>query len=336
MKNNKLMVLVQAFFQEYLVSHRGVSQNTVLAYRDSLKIFFTFESSRQKKSVAKLTLDDINAGSVLLFLDQIENQRNNSIVTRNLRLAALRTFAMFLMTEDLLHAGEYQRIIALPTKKALHKAIDYLEIDEVNAIAAAINLNHRSGQRDYVLLNLLYNTGARVQEICDLTVSSLTFGSLPIVTLIGKGRKTRQVPMWPETAEMLSTYLQNNQLQGEPAKGLFSNSNGQPLGRFGVRYIVKKWSHKAAENCPSLRKKRIGPHTYRHSLAMHLLQAGVDLTIIKSWLGHVNLATTHVYVEIDMNMKRQVLDKYSPVGESKPITGLLSRNKDILTWLESI
>lgn len=333
---NKLMMLVQAFFQEYLIGHRGLSQNTVLAYRDTLKLFFAFESSRQNKPVANLTLEDLNADAVLLFLDQIENQRNNSIVTRNLRLAALKTLSMFLTSKDILRAGEYQRIIALPIKKAPRKVIGYLEIAEINAIKDAINLNHRGGQRDYVLLNLLYNTGARVQEICDLTVNSITFGNLPVVTLVGKGRKTRQVPIWPETTELLTNHLQNNPLLDKPTANLFINANGQPLGRFGVRYIIKKWSHIAEDHCPGLRNKTIGPHTYRHSLAMHMLQAGIDLSIIKSWLGHVNLATTHAYVEIDMNMKRKVLNAYSPVGESKSITGLLSRNKDILSWLESI
>lgn len=336
MKNNKLMAFVQAFFQEYLGEQRGLSQNTVLAYRDTLKLFFAFESARQNKPVANLTLEDLNVDAVLLFLDQIENQRNNSIVTRNLRLAALKTLSRFLTTKDLLRAGEYQRIIALPLKKAQHKVIDYLEITEVDAIKNAIDLSHGRGQRDYALLNLLYNTGARVQEVCDLTVNSITFGKLPIVTLVGKGRKTRQVPIWPETAELLTNHLQNNQLLDKPTAYLFINANGQPLGRFGIRHIIKKWSQKAADDCPSLSKKTIGPHSYRHSLAMHLLQAGIDLSIIKSWLGHVNLATTHAYVEIDMNMKRDVLDAYSPAGKSKSIAGLLTRNKDILSWLESI
>jgi site-specific recombinase XerD len=336
MKSSKLMICVQAFFQEYLIEQRGLSQNTVLAYRDTLKLFFAFESARQRKPVAHLRLDDLNVNSVLLFLNQIESVRKNSILTRNSRLAALRTLSRFLTIKDLLRAGEYQRIIALPLKKAPRKVIDYLEIGEINAIKNAVDLGLRGGQRDYALLNLLYNTGARVQEICDLTVGAITFGSLPVVTLVGKGRKARQVPIWPETAEILISHLRNHELLDTPSANLFVNANGQPLGRFGIRYIIQKWSQKAASKWPSLRKKTIGPHTYRHSLAMHLLQAGVDLSIIKSWLGHVNLATTHAYVEIDMNMKRDVLDAYSPVGGSKSIAGLLSRNKDILSWLESI
>ena len=336
MKSNKLMIYVQDFFQEYLVEQRGLSQNTVLAYRDTLKLFFTFESKRQKKHVANLSLEDFTVDSVLLFLEKIEKERGNSLSTRNSRLAALRTLARYFMIKDLVRAGEYQRIIALPLKKAPHKLIDYLEVEEINAIVNAIDLNQRRGKRDNTLLSLLYNTGARVQEICDLKVSSIRFGKLPVVTLIGKGRKTRQVPIWTETAELLLHHLSDNGLIKVPDSHVFFNANGQPLGRFGVRHIVNKWSQKAATSCLSLNSKVIGPHTYRHSLAMHLLQAGVDLSIIKSWLGHVSLTTTHSYVAIDMNMKRAVLDACSPAEHSKTVAESLKANTDILSWLETI
>lgn len=329
------MTLLQAFFQEYLVTQRGLSKNTVMAYRDALKLFFACQSSQQNRPVARLSLEDINAESVLFFLDRLEQERNNSVLTRNLRLAAIKTFSLFLTTRDLQRAGEYQRIIALPLKKVPHKVIDYLEIDEINAIEDAIDLDQRGGQRDYTLLKLLYNTGARVQEICDLTVSSVTFGRLPSVALVGKGNKTRHVPIWSETAASVKRHLQNNQLLNSPPAKIFSNAKGQPLGRFGIRYIIKKWALIAADGCPSLTEKTIGPHTYRHSLAMHLLQSGIDLSIIKSWLGHINLATTHAYVEIDMQMKRKVLDAHSP-GNSRSMKRLLDKNQDILTWLESI
>ena len=335
-KANNLMLFVQGFFQEYLVASRGLSQNTVMAYRDTLKLFFVFESSRQNKSITKLVLDDVNADAVLLFLNQLENKRNNSIVTRNLRLASLKTFSLFLTTKDVLRAAEYQRIMALPLKKAPHKVIDYLEVNEINALVGKFDHENRSEQRDHVLLSLLYNTGARVQEICDLTVSSITFGHLPVVTLIGKGNKTRRVPIWQDTAKLLTNYLQGNQLMDKPTAKLFLNACGQPLGRFGIRYIIKKRVKIAAKYCSSLKTKNIGPHTFRHTIAMHLLQAGIDLSIIRSWLGHVNLQTTHAYVEIDLEMKRKVLNAYSPFDCSTSLKGVLNRNKDILTWLQSI
>ena len=335
-KANTLMMLVQGFFQNYLVVDRGLSQNTVMAYRDTLKLFFAFECSRQKKSITKLVLDDVNADAVLLFLNQLESKRNNSIVTRNLRLASLKTFSLFLTTKDVLRAGEYQRIMALPLKKAPHKVIEYLEVDEITAIIGDFNHENRNGQRDHVLLNLLYNTGARVQEICDLTVSSITFGKLPVVTLVGKGNKTRMVPIWQDTAKLLTDYLRENRLLDQPDAKLFLNACGQPLGRFGVRYIIKKRVELVSKKHPDLKTKSIGPHTFRHSIATHLLQAGVDLSIIRSWLGHVNLQTTHAYVEIDMEMKRKVLNAYSPSCESKSLNSVLNKNKDVLAWLESI
>lgn len=335
-KNNKLMGWVQSFFQDYLVIDRGLSQHTVMAYRDTLKLFFAYESSRQHKSVIKLVLDDLNAESVMHFLSHIEKQRGNSIVTRNLRLASLKTFSSFLTTKDLSRAGEYQRIIALPLKKAPHKIIDYLEVREINAIINSIDPSNKMGERDFVLINLLYNTGARVQEICDLSVSSITFGHLPVVTLMGKENKVRQVPIWPDTATLVKEYLQHNQLEDKPNANLFMNACGQPIGRFGIRYIIKKYTKIAEKQCASLRTKTIGPHSFRHSIAMHLLQAGIDLSIIKSWLGHVNLSTTHTYVEIDMEMKRKVLDAYTPGDSSKSLKGLLDKNNDVLSWLESI
>ncbi len=337
MKNsNKLMALVQMFFQQYLVVDRGLSQNTVMAYRDSLKLYFSFECTRQNKSINKLVLDDVNADAILLFLKQIENKRNNGIVTRNLRLAALKTFSLFLTTKDLSRAGEYQRIMALPLKKAPHKMIDYLEVNEIDAIIGKLDAKNSCDERDYVLLSLLYNTGARVQEVCDLTVGSISFGSMPFVTLVGKGNKTRMVPIWKETETLLKNYLLGQQLDSNPTSKLFLNSRGQPLSRFGVRYIINKRVKIAEQRLPSLKEKTIGPHTFRHSIATHLLQAGVDLSVIRSWLGHVSLQTTHAYVEIDMKMKQKVLDSYSRPEDASSLHKVLNRNKDILTWLDSI
>lgn len=335
-KANELMMFVQDFFQKYLIVDRGLSQNTVMAYRDTLKLFFIFECSRQNKTVNKLVLEDINADAVLHFLNQLEIKRNNSIVTRNLRLASLKTFSLFLTTKDVVRAGEYQRILALPLKKAPHKVIDYLEVNEMKAIIGDANDGHKNEQRNHVLLTLLYNTGARVQEICDLTVSSIIFGKLPMVTLVGKGNKTRSVPIWKDTEKLLRDYCHHNQLLNRPGAQLFLNACGQPLGRFGIRYIIKKRVELASEKYPRLKEKSIGPHTFRHTIAMHLLQAGVDLSIIRSWLGHVSLETTHAYVEIDMEMKRKVLEAYSPSDVGESLKNILDSNKDILAWLEAI
>lgn len=333
---NKLIPLVQSFFQEYLIANRGLSQNTVKSYRDALKLFFAFESVRQNKPAVKLELDDFNVEAILAFLNQIEHEKNNSIITRNLRLSALKTFSLYLSGKDTLRIGEYQKIITLPSKRASRKVMNYLEVNEVKLILDNIDRKKSNGERDYVLLKLLYNTGARVQEICDLRVKSITFGQIPIVTIVGKGNKTRHVPIWPETAKLVQNYLKITQLTEQLDRNLFMNSHGEPLGRFGVRYIIKQRCLAAESRCPSLKEKNIGPHTFRHSLAMHFLQAGIDLSIIKSWLGHVNIATTHGYIEIDMKMKRKALAACSPVSESPSLKKLLDKNKDVLAWLDSL
>jgi site-specific recombinase XerD len=333
---NKLMTSIQSFFQEYLVVHRGLSQNTIMAYRDTLKLFFSFESAHQNKSAIKLVLEDLNAESVLAFLNDCEIKRKNSIVTRNLRLAALKTFSLYMSTKDIVRIGEYQKIMALPLKRSPRKVIDYLEVNEVQLILESIDRTKFSGQRDYVLLKLLYNTGARVQEICDLKVNSITFGHVPVVTIVGKGKKIRQVPIWPETAKLLQNYLKVTQLLKKPDATLFMNLHGESLGRHGVRYIIKQRCSATENFCLSLKKKTIGPHTFRHTTAMHFLQAGVGLSIIKSWLGHVNLETTHAYIEIDMKMKRKALEACSSVSKSSSLKRLLDKNKDVLTWLDSI
>ncbi len=331
-----LLTFVQAFFREHLAAHRGVSPHTVLAYRDAIKLFLNFVARRARKPVARLELDDLTANAALAFLSEIETVRQNSIVTRNLRLAALRTFFMYLCAEDPLHSGEYQRVVAIPLKRAARSVMGYLEVNEILAILTGIDRARRDGERDYVLLTLLYNTGARVQEICDLTVGSLRLETPAIITLRGKGKKIRQVPLWSQTAELLRAFLvRNGRLQDLNAP-LFMNSNGEAIGRFGVRYIVRKTVQGAVSRCPSLAKRKIGPHTYRHSCAMHLLQAGVELSVIRSWLGHVNLATTNAYVEIDLEMKRKALATCRAPGKTTTLPQVLHQHRDIIGWLESL
>lgn len=331
-----LLTLVQAFFREHLAAHRGVSPHTVLAYRDAIKLFLKCVAHRARKPVARLDLDDLTAKAALAFLNEIETVRKNSIVTRNLRLAALRTFFMYLCAEDPLRSGEYQRVIAIPLKRGARSVMGYLEVNEIQAILASIDRTCQDGERDYVLLTLLYNTGARVQEVCDLTVGSLRLETPTIVTLRGKGKKIRQVPLWPQTAQILRAFLARTVLLQDINAPLFMNAKGEAIGRFGVRYIVRKTVQGALSRCPSLAKKKIGPHTYRHSCAMHLLQAGVDLSVIRSWLGHVNLATTNAYVEIDLEMKRKALATCQAPRQAATLPKILHQHRDIIGWLESL
>lgn len=331
-----LMALVQAFFRDHLANHKGVSPHTVLAYRDAIKLFFHFAARHARKPVSRLELDDLTAQAALTFLNELEVVRKNSTVTRNLRLAALRTFFMYLCAEDPLHAGEYQRVIAIPLKRAARSMMGYLEVKEIKAILASIDRNRPGGERDYVLLTLLYNTGARVQEICDLTVGAVRLDTPAIATLQGKGKKTRLVPLWAKTADLLRAFLVRNGRLNNGNSPLFANAKGDAIGRFGIRYIVRKTAADAQVRCPSIAKKKIGPHTYRHTCAMHLLQAGVELSVIRSWLGHVNLATTNAYVEIDLEMKRKALAKCGLPSGVADLPQILHKHRDVIDWLDTL
>ena len=327
---------VQHFFQGYLNQGRGLSPNTVMAYRDALKLFLAFVTTFKSKSVTRLVLEDLDADTVLAFLKEIERIRKNSAVTRNLRLAALKTFFSYLIAQDTMRAGQYQKIISIPLKRAIKPLMGYLEVKEVKTILKSINRETFSGQRDYVLLKFLYNTGARAQEACDLSVSAFQLREQSCVTITGKGRKIRQVPLWPETATLLKSYLTNREIVDKPEAKIFVNSRGESLTRFGIRYIIQTRIAQTIPQCPSLATKKISPHTFRHTTAMHLLQAGVDLTVIKSWLGHVNLSTTHAYVEIDLEMKRKALSLCRPVEKSEALQRIIKQNHDVIRWLESV
>jgi integrase/recombinase XerD len=327
---------VQKFFQDYLKAHRGLSNNTIWGYRDTIKLFLAFLSKHTRSHISKLSLDDLSAENALAFLNDVEKTRHCSIATRNLRLSALRTFFEYLVTQDTLHTGQYQRVISIPFKQSSHRMMGYLEINEVKAVIECIDRKEASGRRDYALLNFLYNTGARVQEACDLRIEDIYFEPLPLVTITGKGRKTRQVPLWSETATLLKSYIAERRPSMTPLNNVFLNARGQSLTRFGVHHIIRSRIAAAAEHCHSLTKKKVGPHTFRHTTAMHLLQSGVDLTIIKNWLGHVSLDTTHAYVEIDLEMKRKALSSCAPMSNIENLQTLVKQNNDIIGWLESL
>jgi site-specific recombinase XerD len=335
-KSKHLMHYVQKFFQDYLKAHRGLSSNTILAYRDAIKLFLAFLSLHTQSRITKLSIKDLNAENVLAFLIHVEEKRGCSVTTRNLRLSALRTFFEFLITQDTLNASQYQRVISIPLKQSSHRMMEYLETTEVKAVIDCIDRRRASGRRDYALLNFLYNTGARVQEACDLCIEHVHFEPLPLVIITGKRRKTRQVPLWPETAALLKSYIAERRPYRDSLNNVFINSRGYPLTRFGVGYIIRSRIAAAVHHCPTLAKKKIGPHTFRHTTAMHLLQSGVDLTVIKNWLGHVNLDTTHTYVEIDLEMKRKALSSCAPACTPRNLQHLIKNNNDLIGWLESL
>jgi len=332
-----LAALIRGFFDQHLVTQRGLSGHTVLSYRDTFKLLLEFACREDRKRITELTLADLTAELVHRFLRHLEEDRHNGIVTRNLRLAAIHSFFRYLATVDPRHLTHSHTIIAVPFKRRPHRVAQYLERDEVQAIFRQINCRTLFGQRDDALLRMLYNTGMRASELVDLDVRHVRFTRPFTVLIFGKGRKERVCPLWHETVASVKHYLETRSVRFTDAVPLFLNTDGNRLTRYGVRYIVSRRISSAAERCPTLLSRAITPHTWRHTTAMHLLQSNVDLAMIRSWLGHASIETTNTYVEIDLEMKRKTLAAAETVLP-KPKTPPSSwrANKDILTWLSRL
>lgn len=305
-RSESLLGLTESFFHTYLRNTRGASPHTVRAYRDALKLFYSFLANEKRRPLSDLTLEDIQPDAVLEFLDHVESRRGNSAVTRNCRLAALRSFVQHLLRQDVTRAGQYGRILAIRNKKALRRTPAYLEPEEARAVIAAVDHRSRNGARDHALLLFLYNTGARVSEALAIRACDLRLERPRQVRLLGKGRKERICPLWSETASALSRIIRAGNGEGL----LFRNANGAPLTRDGVAYLLGKYVRLAAHHAPALRKCKVTPHVMRHSCAVALLQAGVDVSVIRDYLGHASVATTSRYITTNLQMKREVLDAF--------------------------
>lgn len=300
------LAMVQSFFLNYLKAMKGASNHTVRAYRDSLKLFFMYLSRKQGCNVSNLTLDDIQAEAVLGFLNHLESSRGNSPATRNCRLAAIRCFSQHLLRNDVTRADQYGQIIAIPSKRSTTRPALYLEPEQVQLIIAAVDPKEPNAVRDRALLLFMYNTGARVSEILDVRQRDLHLDRHRQVRLRGKAGKERICPLWSETASALRQLI-NTDLAGEV---IFKNVLGQPLTRDGVAYLIQKYVHRASGTLPNFKMRRITPHIFRHSCAVALLQAGVDITVIRDYLGHATVATTNRYVTSNLKMRRDVLEAF--------------------------
>jgi integrase/recombinase XerD len=317
--------LVEEFFLDRLIRQRNSSQQTVAAYRDCFRLLFEFMRDHRNKSPERLILADLDAPLVLAFLDHLEKVRKNSIRSRNARLAALRSFLRFAALKDPEALALIQRTLAIPLKRCSRPLLGFLSREEVQAIIDAPDSSTWAGQRDQVLWATLYNTGARVSEALGIKVFDVVFEGTPAIRLHGKGRKDRTVPIWPATAVQIRRWLAR--IDTAPGKPLFPAANGGQLTRSAITDRLKRATKIAATKCASLAGRKISPHTFRHATAMHLLQAGVDITLIALWLGHESPATTHVYVEADLKMKEQALKVIKPPTAKgiryKPPEGLL-------------
>lgn len=299
---------IRRFLMEHLVAERNLSLNTRRSYRDTLQLLLPFIARCARKSIDRLKVTDVSAERVRQFLNDLEEKRCCGIATRNQRLAAIHALARFVG----LHAVEMVewsgQMRAVPFKKAPRVLITYLEKPEMDALLTAPDTVTTQGRRDHALLLFLYNSGARADEAAQVRVSDLTLPRAPdrdyaSVMIRGKGNKTRQCPLWAQTVRVLSALVQNR----DTGEHVFLNRRGQPITRFGIHTLVKRYAVRAAKEIPSLATKRVSPHTIRHTTATHLLRAGVDINTIRAWLGHVSLTTTNVYAEVDLEMKAKAL-----------------------------
>lgn len=333
MKPDNLAFYIHDFLQDYLTLQKGFSRHTILSYRDTIKLFLTFSADQKKKPITDLAMADLAPNVVVDFLEHLEKQRGNSPQTRNNRLACLHCLFGYFARHDPLIFDQCQRILAIPFKRTQSATVEYLEVEEMKAVLDAVDRSTMDGYQYYTLFFFMYNTGARVQEVISLHANSLQLERPFQARFLGKGQKERLCPLWPETVKLLHSLFKRRDLDPHANTLVFVNHRGEALTRHGVRYLLSKYVQIAAKNCPSLTGKNIHPHTIRHTTAMHLLQAGIDINTIRAWLGHVNLMTTNRYAEINLEMKRKVLEKFIPIGKTnRP----WKKNDDILQWLESL
>ncbi len=310
-----------------------MSPNTIQSYRDSLVLLLRFVACDRKRTVADLDLSDIGPKSVLTFLSYLEQDRRNSVTTRNVRLSAIHAFFRYVATHHPEQLDLGQRILGIPFKRARQRAVEYLEYEEIEAVLSAIDQKMLDGRRDYALLTTMFNTAARVQEIVDLQARDLQLTRPFQVRILGKGRKERFCPLWPQTAKTLRAFCKERSLDLRSNAKVFLNHRGEELTRFGVRYILAKYLGRARSRVPGLAKKRLHPHSMRHSAAIALLKSGVDLSSISQWLGHASLNTTNRYATIDLEMKRKAIAQVKTIPRSSRTPW---KDRTILGWLESL
>ena len=321
---------VRRFLLEHLIGERNLARNTQRSYRDTLCQLIPFVSSQLHKPVDRLAMLDVSAQIVREFLSWVETSRGCAIATRNQRLAAIHALARFVGEHSPEHIEWCTQVRCIPYKKTTHAVVAYLDRPQVDALLASPDQRTALGRRDYALLLFLYNSGARADEAAQLTISDVDFPSSS-VSILGKGSKRRQCPLWPDTI------LELQRLAGtrQPQERVFLNRCGQPLTRFGIHAIVERHALKTQVAIPSLKAKRVSPHSLRHSTATHLLRAGADINTVRAWLGHASLDTTNVYAETDLETKAQALAKCDITAGHKT-TRRWANDPELMAFLRSL
>lgn len=324
------------FLSKYLPGERGMSANTISSYKITFILFINFVEAEKNINVNKLSLKDITKECVVEFLDWLQEKRHCSDSTRNVRLAALHSFFNFLQYEVPENMNEWQRILSIPVKKAKRSSMNYLSLEGIKLLLAQPDLSTNKGIRDLTLLALMYDSAARVQEIIDLTPLSVRLTKPFTIKLVGKGKKARIVPLMDEQVVHLKYYMEKNHLLKPHANlyPLFFNSRKEKLTRAGVYHIFKYYASKAKEKDPKIIPEKISPHSFRHSKAMHLLQAGVNLVYIRDILGHESVQTTEVYARVDSKQKREAIEKaYAEIIKRE--VPAWENNDNLLDWLKN-
>ena len=298
--------LIKSFLIEHLLNNQNASLNTVKSYGEVIRLLMEYLQNHHQVQPEKVNLKDLTAKNILGFLDYLQRERNNSIRTRNSRLAVIRSFVNYLLLINPVWSADLQGILAIPKKKSAKRVVDYLSQEEINLLLEAPDPATWSGQRDRVLLLVMYNTGARVSEIIRLKVSDVKLESRSgKIHLYGKGRKERSLPLWRNTVKLLKEWIKKNGYAAEMP--LIPNSHGKFMSRWGITDRLSTNVSKVAKTIRSFKTRSISPHMIRHTTAMHFLQSGIDITTIAMWLGHESIETTQIYVTADMEMKEKAL-----------------------------
>lgn len=329
--------MVESWFLNWLMGHRGLSQQTVASYRDAFRLLIGWLKDRRHIGPEEVSFGNVDRGEIVSFLDYLRDERGCSAKTVNCRLCAIKSFAGYVACECPERSAWAKGISSIKQRKEARPALDFLYPDEVRALADACDSSTPEGRRDAMMVMLMFNTGFRVTEVIELRASSFQFGDSSChVTVVGKGGKVRGVPIWAETSDAVTAYMKENGIAGD--RYLFPGRNVEHLTRSGARSRLQAAFDRAAAIDPALARKKCTPHTLRHSTAMAMLAAGVDLSTIAIWLGHESISTTHKYMVADMEMKEKALDKAggsNPFGE-RPSPERYVPEPRLLAFLESL
>jgi site-specific recombinase XerD len=331
MSATTLPALLQEFFTDRLRAQMEASPNTIAGYRDTFRLLLRFASEKIGQAPTQLRIENLDSTLVGNFLAHLEKTRGNSARSRNTRLAAIRSFFRFVAMKEPAFLLHCQRILALPAKRYVRRTVDFLDPAEMEALAAAPNRSTWVGRRDYVLLSVALQTGLRASELINLRRGDIATGAGPHLRCEGKGRKQRSTPLRRQTVKILEAWLKER--GGADHDPLFPTHSGSKLSRDALEHLVRRHTSSASKSCPTLIGKRVTPHVLRHSMAMELLHAGVDQTVIALWLGHESVETVQVYMHADLRLKEKALAR---VSTKTPNPGRYRPDDQLLAFLEAL